>query len=533
MGLPVSGGLALARVFLVRDDSLGAVPHYTISEEEVPREIERLRCAMNQVARALEHVIEDVTGRLGEAQAEIFVAQRMMVEDALLLEQMCRTVASDYVNAETALEKTLDEYERLLRNVEDEYMRERSSDVADVRRRLMHALTRGNPARDVVLVDNTFRMGERRIIVAEELTPGLTVALDAAHTVGFITSRGGRASHSAILARALGIPAVTAIEGIHETVGHGETVLMNGDTGEVIVWPGERTLDLCLTLNQESPAGPNVLEPLQSVCVMANINLAADAEVAAGMRAEGVGLYRTEYEFLAAGRVLSEEEQLDRYARVLEIMDGSPVYFRLLDLGGDKAADFLDLPKEDNPALGFRGARFLQARTDLLLPQVRALARLSVTRPVHIMYPMITEFEQFVRLRTLIEQHVAGISGACLLHGVMFEVPSACLDADRIYEEAAFGSIGSNDLTQYLFAVDRNNQHVAYDFQQDRPVFWKMVRMVGDAARRQRKPLSLCGEMAGQAEYLPRLLDAGVDSVSVSPRLVPLVRMTALRLSMT
>lgn len=528
IGLPVSSGVALARVFLVSQDHGHSSPHYTVSEREVSGEQARVEQAVRQASLGLDTLIGEVASRIGETHAEIFVAQKMMTEDPELLERMFRVISEDRVNAETALEKTLGEYDKLLREVDDEYMRERSSDIAEVRRRLLDCMERGG-RQDVVLVDNTFRQGEKRIIVAEELTPGLTVSLDVGNTVGFITARGGRASHSAILARALGIPAVTGLDGILEVLGHGEQVLMNGETGEVIVWPAERTVELCPAINRIPATSSHLPRALESIRVMANINVASDAALADAVNADGIGLYRTEYEFLAAGRILSEEEQFDRYAHVVEVMGERPVYFRLLDFGGDKAAPFLALPEEDNPALGFRGARLLQARPELLVPQVRALARVSVARPVHVMYPMITEFEQFIRLKTLIEQQTDDIHGAQWIHGVMFEVPSACLDAERLYTVAGFGSIGSNDLTQYLFAVDRNNQHVAYDFQHDRPVFWRLVTEVGKAARMAGKLLGLCGEMGSQAEALPRLIDAGIGSTSVSPRLVPLVRMAARR----
>lgn len=527
-GLPVSNGVALARVYLVRHDFERISPHYTVSEDEVAGERERLEIAIQQASLRLDALIAQVASRIGETHAEIFVAQKMMVEDPELLDRMVRIISEDRVNAETALEKTLGEYERLLREVDDEYMRERSSDIAEVRRRLLDCLARGE-RRDVVLVDNTFRQGEKRIVVAQELTPGLTVSLDVANTVGFITARGGCASHSAILARALGIPAVTGLEGILDEIGHGELVLMNGGTGEVFIWPTQRTIELCPALNRIPAPSPNVPGALKSIFVMANINVAADAALADAVTADGIGLYRTEYEFLAAGRPLSDREQYDRYEQVILRMGDRPVYFRLLDFGGDKAAPFLGLPEEDNPALGFRGARLLQARPDLLFPQVRALARLSVKRPIHVMYPMITEFEQFIRIKTLIEQQTEDIAGAQLIHGVMFEVPSACLDAERLFSVADFGSVGSNDLTQYLFAVDRNNQHVAYDFQHDRPVFWNLLALVGRAAKNAGKPLGLCGEMGSQPEYLPRLIDAGIGSTSVSPRLVPQVRMAARR----
>jgi len=230
-----------------------------------------------------------------------------------------------------------------------------------------------------------------------------------------------------------------------------------------------------------------------------------------------------------AGRILTEDEQTDLYTRVVSVMGGRPVTVRLLDFGADKVADFLEIPKEENPCLGFRGARLLLQRTDVLIPQARALVKAARVGPVQILYPMITDLKQFLKLREIVRQHTADIEGANVQHGPMFEVPSACLDADAILDAADFASIGSNDLFQYLFAVDRNNEMVAQDYNADHPVFWRMLEQLASAAKRQRTPLSLCGEVGGDASLLPKLIAAGITSVSVSARLIGLARMAARR----
>lgn len=527
-GLPVSGGVAMARVFLARGGPARPVPHYSIGRDEAPAERDRLSRAVAAAVSCYDQVVEDAARRVGEAHSQIFAAQQMMAADPLLFEQMADVIARDLLNAETAVQKILHAYEAVLRASDDDYIRERAGDVAEVRQRLLDVLAQ-EAAPDVVLIDHTFRLGEKRIIVAEELTPGLTVGLDTSHTVGFITERGGRASHSAILARALGIPAVSGIEGIQEMLGHGEEALINGDTGEVTLWPGERTLRVYPGLRPVEARAPRAVPPVPGVRVVANINLAHDVDAALAMQAEGIGLYRSEYEFLAAGRVLDEDEQYERYTHVLDAMGDRPVFIRLLDLGGDKSGPFLELPEEDNPVLGFRGARLLECRPELLITQARALARCALDRPVNVMYPMIASYEQFLRLRELVVQYTAEFTGARLVHGVMFEVPSAVLDADRIFQVAEFGSIGSNDLTQYLFAVDRCNEHVANDFKTDHPAFWRAVEMLAASAREAGRPLGICGEIATRPEGLPRLLRLGITQVSVSARLIPAVRGTAMQ----
>jgi phosphoenolpyruvate-protein kinase (PTS system EI component) len=235
-------------------------------------------------------------------------------------------------------------------------------------------------------------------------------------------------------------------------------------------------------------------------------------------------LYRTEFEFFAAGRILTEEEQLERYASVVRAMGGRHVCFRLLDIGGDKPAPFLDLPREDNPYLGFRGSRLLLGRTDLLRAQARALAGASLLGPVDVMYPMVVDREQFLRLREIFEEATADLPAGQLRHGVMFEVPSACLVARELLEAAQFASIGTNDLIQYLFAVDRNNELVADDYTPDRPVFWTVLGQIAAAAQATGRTVSLCGEAASNVRLLPKFMKLGLTTLSVSPRFIPELR---------
>jgi phosphoenolpyruvate-protein kinase (PTS system EI component) len=270
-----------------------------------------------------------------------------------------------------------------------------------------------------------------------------------------------------------------------------------------------------------------VVAPVREIAVLANINRAEDVEEAVRVQAEGIGLYRTEFECMAAGRFLGEEEQESRFRAILKAMAGRPVYVRLYDLGGDKRPDFLGLPVELNPSLGLRGARLLLARPDWVAAQARAVARASQHGPVHLTYPMITDAAQFLALRRLVEEAMAGIRTGTILHGAMFEVPGACLQAAEILGVADFGSIGTNDLYQYLFAVDRNSEYVSDDFRPDTPVFWSLIRGVLEAGVRERKPVSVCGEIAGWSKYVERLLGIGTHTVSVSTRVIGSVRRAA------
>ena len=242
------------------------------------------------------------------------------------------------------------------------------------------------------------------------------------------------------------------------------------------------------------------------------------------MQAEGIGLYRTEFEIIAAGQLLTEDELFDRYLTVASAMAGEMVVFRLFDFGSDKKLPFMGIPEEENPSLGWRGSRFLLGKKDILRTQARALARTSIGGRVHVMYPMIVDARQFLDMKQAFMDSICDIPFGVIRHGAMFEVPSACLQADEIMMHADFASIGTNDLTQYLFAVDRENDLVSYDYNPDRPVFWNLIRTISIAAEEAGKPLSVCGELAGYPRFIDRLVSAGINRVSVSPRRIPDVR---------
>jgi phosphoenolpyruvate-protein kinase (PTS system EI component) len=369
--------------------------------------------------------------------------------------------------------------------------------------------------------------GRNRIIIAEELTPGLAVELEADLTIGFVTERGGPTSHAAILARAVGIPAVSGIGGIYRRISCGTEVLLNGDTGELVVWPTQQTMRRYGVGGRPRKRILSPVDPVSGLQVMANIRLAPDVSEAVEMKAEGVGLYRTEFEFITAGRVLDENEQLERYTAVIEAMAGHPVTFRLLDFGGDKLASFLDLPQQANPYLGLRGSSLLLARPELLAAQARALARASARAPIRVLYPMVVDAEQFLAVKEVFLKSTGDLNVENLQHGVLFEVPSACLEARRIFEVADFGSIGTNDLVQYLFAVDRNNELVAGAYNPGRQALWSMIGYVVRAANEAGRFLSVCGEAAGDPELLGAFTDAGIRSLSVSPRLISTLRNAA------
>ena len=526
VGMPISPGVACAPVCLFNDNR-----HRDIAMEKVPgyqaeRESARLRAAVAVVGARLEEIRIKVARELGPAEAEIFTAQRMILEDPSAQRKVTEAIEVDTVTAETAVTRIFDAYETRMRNLDNEVLKERASDVGEIKRRLLDALGNTSPALRCA-GESHCRRGRMRVVTARELTPALTVDLDTEHVMGFVTEHGGATSHAAILARALGIPAVSGLANIQNVLSCGTEILVDGNKGEVIVWPSRATLAQYPSLHPSAIRSAPAVPPIPGFRVMANISRAEEVRDAQRMEADGIGLYRTEFEFIAAGRMLEEDEQAERYSHVIREMAGHPVYIRLLDLGGDKTGAFLQIPAEDNPALGLRGARLLLSRPDLIEKQARAIARASQAGPVNVIYPMIVDKEQFLRLRQVFDGALRGMRAEGLRHGVMFEVPSACLQAREILEVADFGCIGTNDLFQYLFAVDRNNELVSQDAASDKSVFWTLIAGLVRTAADAGKPLSVCGEMAAHTQYVGRLIESGIRSVSVSTRVIPAVRHAA------
>lgn len=521
-GVSISPGVAAARVCLFNESRHNVITPSLIDASEIESQTARLRDAIAAVGLRLGELKVRVTSEVGPAEGEIFAAQKMMVEDPGIQAKMMAAIRDDKMGPEMAVMRVLDAYEARIKALDNQYLRERASDIGEIKRRVLDVLALTRPGLQCEGQAQCTR-GRGRVVVAVELTPSLAIDLDSEHIQGFVTEHGGVTSHAAILARALGIPAVSGVAGIAGMITCGTDVLVDGDAGEVILWPSPASIE---RVRRRDGGGRKaaVEEPVPGLKVLANISVASEAVDAVSMKAEGIGLYRTEFEFMAAGKVLSEDEQFERYAAVVKTMAGQPVYLRLMDVGGEKQTPGVHIPEESNPALGFRGARLLLQRPELVVPQARAIARASVFGPIHVTYPMITDTEQFLKLKQMVADAIIGVPSGRLWHGVMFEVPSACIEARDLLRVADYGSIGTNDLFQYLLALDRNNELVARDFRPDHPAFWTLLGQVVMAAEEAGKPLSVCGEIAGWPEYVVRLAKAGIKTVSVSTRLIAPVR---------
>ncbi len=524
-GTPLSRGVGVAPVCIFNDTAGKDIPVFRINVNDISYEKDRLNKAFDATEEKLRELKERTREHIGEVEAAIFEVYLKMLRDSSIERKITELIEENHLNAEAAVAEIFDSYENELASSENEYMRERSSDISELKTRILGELRQVTPSFECSGQSGCVKDRER-IIVAEELTPQLTMHMSTENIAGIVTEKGGSTSHAAIVARALGIPAVSGIKGIHSLLSCGTEIAIDGARGEVVLSPGPNTV---ARIEDQLPLRykmPEKVSPVKGLTVMANINLAPDITNAINMKAEGIGLYRTEFEFLMTGRALSEEEQYTRYARVLGAMKNKPVYFRVLDLGSDKQFPALKFVTEDNPALGLRGARLLEESPELLRIQARALARASGENTAWVMFPMVVGAGQFIKLREAFREAVSDIKEADIKYGVMFEVPSACYEADDILREAEFASIGTNDLIQYFFAVDRNNDAVSYDHSPDREVFWKLLKNLAETADRHDRPISICGEMAGEARFLKNILRAGINTVSVSPRLIPEVRKT-------
>ena len=520
-GTPLAPGVAVGRACFYE-------LHQAESDSSSPsgpkRESRRLIDSLRMLLRQRSVLARKSEARLGPEYAEIFEAHRLMLADKDFQTQLLRLIEKDGLSAEQAVETELNRYLKQIEDADSEYLQQRAADIREIQQALLDDLNRRVACRHCRDADDCrvghCRHGNDHILVGAEISASLPIETDE-HTIGFIVQKGGPNCHAVILARALGYPVIGDIQELPGCIPPDVQILVNGDTGEVILDPTEETLSRYRSSATRGGHNLQRSEPVAGLKVMANIEQSADVHDAIAAGAEGIGLYRTEMELLVAGRLLSESEQTVRYRAVLSAMPGKPVCIRLLDLGADKTADWLEMAQPADVVAGQRGARLLLTRPELLRVQARALARASRYGPVHVLYPMIVHLGQFLELRAMFERAVADLQPSGLLHGVLFEVPSACLSAPQIMQVADFGCIGTNDLVQYLFAQDRGEGAKAHSAFESDALLWELIEQLARVARQEGKPMAICGELAG------RILQAGITTISTSPSRIAKVRRAA------
>lgn len=521
-GIAASDGVAISKAYLLVE------PDLSFSSEnisDVDGEVEKFKAAVNQSKVELTQIRNNAEKQLGADKAAIFDAHLLVLEDPELLNPIEENIRNNKVNAPTALNEVSTNFITIFENMDNEYMKERAADIRDVSKRILaHILG--------VELPNPSMINESVIIVGEDLTPSDTAQLNKEFVKGFATNIGGRTSHSAIMSRSLEIPAVVGTKDITDRVNHGDTLIIDGLSGDVIINPTDDEVqayeqkqknflaekeELAKLVNDESVSKDGV-----HVELAANIGTPNDLEGVKNNGAEGIGLYRTEFLYMGRDNMPSEEEQFEAYSKVLKEMDGKRVVVRTLDIGGDKELSYLNLPKEMNPFLGYRAIRLCLDQTDIFRTQLRALLRASEFGKLNIMFPMIATIKEFRDAKAILleekEKLVSeGVNVADDIEiGIMVEIPSTAALADIFAKEVDFFSIGTNDLIQYTMAADRMSERVSYLYQPYNPAILRLVKQVIEASHKEGKWTGMCGEMAGDNTAIPLLLGLGLDEFSMS-----------------
>lgn len=531
-GLGVSPGIAEGEV-VVHWQNDEDIPVRAITAEEIPGEIARFESALIATRQELLEIQQRIAGAIGSADASIFDAHLLVVEDRTLIDETLRGLEREMHNIEFIFHQVAEKYCRTLAAIDDPYLQERVVDVEDVTRRVLRHLLGKS-------LEEFHKLDRPHIIVARNLTPSDTALINRELVRGFVTEQGSRTSHSAIMARSLGIPAIVALPGICARITTGERVLLDGYTGKLFVDPSEATRHEYGRIEQHKVEVEHQLEAIRStpsdtkdgrhIVLSANIELPSELDAVLESGAEGIGLFRTEFLFLNKTQAPSEDEQYEAYKLVAGRCAPHGVIIRTLDVGGDKLMHLPDQPSEDNPFLGRRAIRLCLDQPAMFKAQLRAILRAGAHGKVRVMFPMITQLAEVLWAKSLLEECRQELAAEGTPHdpaleiGTMIEVPSAALIAEQIAREVDFFSVGTNDLVQYTLAVDRGNEHITDLYQPTHPAVLRLLAMAAKAAHDRGIWIGVCGEMASEIHLTPLLIGFGMDELSVVTPSVPRIK---------